>query len=228
VDKRAAAVIAATQAIAGRYANERTVVIGNEARLEVFAACQPDFASRQVLFTGSAGPGHLFPEVVEAVAQVPDVRLSVAGRDPDPVMWSRAESILGDRLTHLGWLNRPGIVGAMSASALGLSTYADTPTNAQNSPNKLFESGAAGLPVVATPTHSNARYLADSRAGLVADGFTSVDLADAISTLLGDEQAWKHASQSGREWAAQHGSWTSSEERLLRLYADVLRLGGEA
>ena len=81
VDRHAAGVIAATPTIASRYSNPRTVLVGNEARLELFSECRPDWTSRQVLFTGSPGPGHLFLEVVEGVSQVPDVRLAVAGRE---------------------------------------------------------------------------------------------------------------------------------------------------
>lgn len=167
------------------------MLVGNQARLEIFSNCRPAFASRQILFTGSPGPDHLFSEVVAAVAMVPDAQLAVAGREPDPAIWDRARSLLGSRLTHLGWLGRSDVARAMNASCIGLSTYADVPTNSSNSPNKLFECAAAGLPVVATPTPSNARYLAESGAGCVAQGFTSGDLAHAISQLLADEAAWK-------------------------------------
>lgn len=226
VDERAAGVIAATPVIASRYSNPRTVVVGNEARLELFSQCRPDFSSRQILFTGSPDPAHLFREVAEAIAQVPDTRLAVAGRDPDPTIWAQAQTILGGRLTHLGWLDRAGIVKAISESSVGMSTYSDIPTyHADNSPNKLFEFGAAGLPVVVTPTRSNAKHLANSRAGVVADGFAPRDLAQAVSRLLTDEAMWGAASCAGRRWAAREGSWTISEGRLLDLYSDILTAG---
>jgi glycosyltransferase involved in cell wall biosynthesis len=222
IDKHAAGVVAATPTIASRYSNPRTALVGNEARLETFAGCRPDFAARQVLFTGITAPAHLFQEVVEAVAQVVDTRLVVAGREPDPAVWGQARETLGGRLTHLGWLDRTGLVDAIGASSVGLATYADIPTNHENSPNKLFEFGAAGLPVVATPTRSNARYLARSGAGVVAEGFTSQDLAEALSHLLAEELAWESASNAGRVWAAREGSWTVSEGRLLDLYSEIL------
>ncbi len=223
VDKHAAGVIAATPTIASHYVNSRTVVVGNETRIEIFSECRPEFSSRQVLFTGSPNPGHLFREVVEAVAQVPDLHLAVAGREPVPAIWAQAHAILGSRLTHLGWLDRTGIVSAISQSSAGMLTYADLPTyNAENSPNKLFEFGAAGLPVVATPTRSNVQHMAHSGAGVVAEGFSSRDLANALSRLLADEGAWDAASFAGRQWAAREGSWTGSEGNLLDLYSDVL------
>ncbi|MCY7287519.1 MAG: hypothetical protein LH624_04550, partial [Cryobacterium sp.] len=151
IDTHGAGVIAATPTIAERYSNPRTVVVGNEAHLELFSHCRPDFLSRQILFTGSPGPAHLFREVVEAVADIPDVRLAVAGREPSPAIWSEAQTLLGDRLTHLGWLDRSGLAAAMGSSALGLLTYADTAAYASSSPTKGFEFAAAGLPMVASP-----------------------------------------------------------------------------
>jgi glycosyltransferase involved in cell wall biosynthesis len=222
VDRRAAGVVAATPTIARRYSNPRTVVVGNEARLELFSGCSPRFGSRQVLFTGTVGAGHLFREVVEAVSQLPDVSLMVAGRDPDPAVWSGATGVLGERLRHAGWLDRQGIAAAISDSAVGLCTYARMPTNDENSPNKLFEFGAAGLPVVASPTASNVRYLGESRAGVLADDFTATALADAIRASLSDLVAWQAASVAGRRWAATNGSWARSEKRLLSLYDAVL------
>lgn len=222
MDKLAAGVVAATPTIASRYSNQHVVLVGNEARLELFEHCRPYLTSRQVLFTGSPGPGHLFEEVVKAVAELPGTRLAVAGRDPDPAIWAKAKACLGERLTHLGWLDRQGIADAIATSAVGLSTYADLPSNTGNSPNKLFEFCAGGLPVVASPTTSNRRYVAANGTGVVAEGFSSNDLASAISQVLANPVAWEAASRAGRAWAAREGSWSVSEARLLDLYAAIV------
>jgi glycosyltransferase involved in cell wall biosynthesis len=221
VDKRVTAVVAATPAIASGYRNSRTVVVGNEARLETFQGCSPSFESRRVLFTGQPGPGHLFLEVAEAVATVEGASLAVAGRPPDVGLWQQAESMLGNRLVHLGWLSRQGVVDAINSSAIGLSTYADLPTNAENSPNKLFEFGAGGLPVVATPTASNLRRVGESKGGLVTTDFDPKSIARSIAELLDDRELWEAASDSARRWANQNGSWVASEKKLLELYAQI-------
>lgn len=222
IDKSAAGVIAATPSIAMGYRNPRTVIVGNEARLQDFEDCRPHFEARRVLFTGSVGSGHLFFEVVEAIVALPNVRLTVAGRPPDAELWSRAEGRLGSRITHLGWLDRAALALEISRSSLGLSTYADLATNAVNAPNKMFEFGAAGLPVVATPTRSNADFAAQGAGVFLAAGFGAKDLQEAIHGALEDRDAWLVASSSGREWAAREGSWTASEGRLLSLYAAIL------
>lgn len=222
VDRHAAAVVAATPTIADRYSNPRAVLVGNETRLEAFEGCRPDFHARQLLFTGTAGPSHLFSEVVEAVAQIPGARLAVAGREPDAVVWASAKRELGDRITYLGWLGRPELAEAMSRATLGLLTYADTAAYAVASPTKSFEFGAAGLPMVSSPNLMNLRALADSGAGFVATDFSASGLREAIRAGLDNQEAWVRASADARAWAAKHGSWASSESRLLELYSELL------
>ena len=222
VDRRIAAVVAATPTIASRYLNRRTVVVGNEARLEDFAFCRPNFDAGRVLFTGSVSASHLFPEIIEAMTRLPGATLAVAGRDPDPATWANATSRLGGRILHLGWLDRAGLGEAISQSSIGLVTYADLPPYADAAPTKLFEFGAAGLPCVATPNRSNIGYVEDGAGSLLAEGFAAGGLQAAISAALSDRGRWESYSAKGREWASRQGSWASSETRLLTLYRDVL------
>ncbi len=222
VDTNAAGIVAATPRIAELYSNPNTTLVGNEAILETFAECCPMANSRTVLFTGNPSDAHLFLDVVRAVHLNPDINLQVAGRAPDPTTWSHAESILGDRLRHLGWLDRAGLTNAIGSSSIGLSTYADVPTNSENSPNKLFEFAAAGLPVVATPNESNRRHLGKSKAGLVAKGFGHEQIAEAIEKLHNDNEFWDRCSAAGRVWAREYGDWKKSGSRLIGLYDDLL------
>lgn len=222
VDRHAAGVVAATSTIATRYSNPRTVIVGNETRLEAFEGCRPSFSAKRLLFTGTVGTSHLFDEVVEAVAQVPDARLAVAGREPDPVLWASAEQRLGDRLAYLGWLGRAELAEAMNDSSLGFLTYADTAAYAVASPTKSYEFAAAGLPMIASPNPMNLRALGDSGAGFIATDFSAPALSEAVRRGLGDLVTWEGASRAARAWAAQNGSWAPSEARLLNLYSELL------
>lgn len=225
VDKRAAAVVAATPRIASRYTNSRTVVVGNEARLEDFDACRPAFAARRVLFTGSPTSAHLFPEIVDAVAGIPDASLAVAGRTPDSSAWAYAESRLGERIIHLGWLDRTRLAEAITNSSVGLVTYANLPPYDVAAPTKLFEFAAAGLPSIATPNRSSADFVQRGAGAFLTRGFSANDLREGIVSVLAERESWVDASLGGREWAARQGAWAASETRLLELYWDVTAQG---
>lgn len=222
VDKRVSGVAAATHVIASRYNNPATVIVGNEVRADAFENCHPSFESRTLLFTGNPTPAHLFPEVVQAIVDLPDVSLAVAGRPPEPELWAKAEAALGSRLSHLGWLNRQQLAQAMDSAALGLLTYANTAPYSSGSPTKGYEFAAAGLPVVASPNMMNQELIARNRAGLIASGFDAANLREAISDALSDADRWRSASDAGRMWARSEGSWSASEARLLSLYGELL------
>ncbi len=222
VDRQVAAVIAATPTILSRYSNPRTILVGNEARLEEFSSVVPSLASRRLLFTGQVSEAHCFTQVVEAVAEVPDVTLGVARAVPESAEWRRAREVLGPRLEQLGWLGRAELATAMSESAIGLVTYADVRTNTVNSPNKVFEFAAGGLPVLCTPNPSLAGMVTRAGVGIAASDFTAAALAAGIRQLLDNEDEWNRMSAAARRFAAEHGSWSASEERLLDLYEELL------
>lgn len=222
VDGRVSAVVAATPTIAEGYSNPRTVIVGNEARLDDFLGCKPNFAARRVLFTGTTNPGHLFREIVGAIEGLPGVTLAVAGRDPDPIVWGAAKSTLGSRISYLGWLDRPGLRQAINDSTLGLATYVNSATYAVASPTKTFEFCAAGLPVVTTPNPCNVQTFESGAGGFLTKGFTTEDIRAGIRNALSDEEAWISASENGRLWASREGSWANSEKRLLDVYQEIL------
>jgi len=221
-DKNVSAVIAATPQIQRRYSNPRTVLVGNEARIEDFAGCVPTFESRRVLFTGPLNDGQSFWSVVEAVSAIPECVLLVAGYPPDPSAWLRVTQILGPRARHLGRLDRAGLREAISQSSLGFCTYADQIAHQTNRPNKLYEFAAAGLPVVATPTESNISLLTDSRAGLIASGFDFESIRLAVMEAWLNSKRWQEWSSNGIAWSKDQGSWTQSANRLVDLYSDLI------
>ncbi len=221
VDARAAGIVAATPDIADRYHNPRTMLVGNESRLEDFAACAPDFGSKRVLFTGQPHSRHCFPEVVDAVAALPDLTLTLAGRQPTTPAWQEALAELGDRLEYFGWLDRAALCRAMSQSAVGVVAYDDRPTHQKNSPNKIFEFAAAGLPIVSTPNASIRAMVEQGGFGVVAAGYAARDLEAALREALSDRERWQQMSDAARGWAQAQGTWEKSEAQLFELYRAI-------
>jgi glycosyltransferase involved in cell wall biosynthesis len=223
LDKRAIAVISATNSISDTYQNKNKVVVGNEARIEDFELCNPQYVNNRVLFTGAADQSQCFLEVVRAISNIDNLVLTLAGVKPSPNDWAIAKNELGERLIYLGWLNRLELSDAISKSKIGLLTYSDHETNRTNAPNKRFEFSAGGLPCVATPTESNQKWAAESSGAIVADGFTAADISKALNTLNDSELLWQKTSISSREWSREFGSWTNSEIELLNVYKNTSR-----
>jgi len=225
IDSRAVGIVAATPSVAAQYRNRRVAVVGNEARVESFRECKPDFTSRRLLFTGTVSDAHLFKEVVAAVRESGNVTLAVAGHERQKASesWMHAENLLGERLSFVGWLPREQLAAEINRSAIGLVTYADLAPYRVASPTKFFEFAAAGLPMVMTPNHPmNTELCARSGACFLANGFDENSLAEAIQKSLSNFESWKSASDDARLWSLTHGSWKNSEARLLQLYDSIL------
>lgn len=218
VERNCYAIIAATDTIASTYSNKRTIVVGNEAIVSEFESCQPNFETKRLLFIGPTTSAQSFFEVIDAVATVKDVTLTLIGKEPSAESWNYGRNALGNRIEYLGWKDRSELASVISNSALGLITYNDNEINATNSPNKLFEFSAAGLPCIATPTQSNSDWAKESRGAILAKGFSSNNLAFAISTAISDKREWLKMSSNLRIWSTKYGNWSKSEERLLDLY----------
>ncbi len=221
IDARATGVIAATPSIARRYGNPLTTVVGNGARLEEFSECEPCPTSRQILFIGAAEQFHLFEEIVVAVSRIPDVKLAVAGREQHTDTWNEARDLLGDRLLHLGWLNRVQLSLAMSESFLGCATLCDTALGEDNSSNKVFEFAAAGVPAIYSPNPSNKAHNLQGNHAYLSANFRADGIQAAIESAIADPVEWEARSARGRSWAESEGSWALDERELLTLYERV-------
>lgn len=220
MDRNASGVLAATPTIASRYQNPNTVVVGNEARLEDFAAAIPSFDNREVLFTGTPSAAHLFPQAVQAIADLPDLTLVLARRDISPEMAELAHDLLGSRFVHVGFLRPPELAARMSQAVVGLCTYAPLPAylDPTVSPTKLFEFAAAGLPVVGSPIPPVRRLMDEGSAGVLAAGFEADDIRRALTRLTSDAQHWANQSEQLRAWAQLANSWRESEKSMLAAY----------
>jgi glycosyltransferase involved in cell wall biosynthesis len=221
VDKFSNGVISATNSISLKYKNKNKVVIGNEAVLKEFMECKPTFSNQLLLFTGATDSSQCFDAVVKAVKFFPDLQLGVAGRDIKNPNIEKALELLGNQLVILGWLSREDLSKIISQSFLGFVTYENIETNDTNSPNKLFEFSASGLPCVATPTLANINWSKVSKGVYLAPNFDTNGIEVAIRKALSSESDWLEKSQLLRKWSAKEGSWEISEKRLLDFYENL-------
>lgn len=220
MDRNASGVVAATPTIASRYRNANTVVVGNEARLEDFSKATPRFDNQEVLFTGTPSAAHLFPQVVQAVSESPDLTLVLARRDISEGMAAMARDLLGDRFVHVGFLRPHELADRMSKAVVGLCTYAPLPAyvDSTGSPTKFFEFAAAGLPVIGSPIPPVRRLMDECAAGVLADGFDAADFRRALTLVTSQEEYWRSQSGRLRAWARAGNSWRESEKAILAAY----------
>jgi glycosyltransferase involved in cell wall biosynthesis len=188
-------------------------------------AIQPSpYHGRPVIGMASgAAPGRGIEAAIEAVAllrsTVPDARLRLAVAASGVPGSHDYLAALRSRADQLGWLEVDTVpyarMGAFLASASVLTvllppgTYWDVA-----SPVKLFDSMAAGRPVVATPRIETARIITQAGAGVVAPADRVEDVAAAIAAVLGDPERAAEMGAAARRCAETTYDWRVLSSRL--------------
>ncbi len=148
----------------------------------------PDLALRMWLVPTSAASGEYLDGLRTSVAARPWVDIATAPYDR-----------LGDTLATASALCIPHPANAYMDVAL---------------PVKLFDSLAAGRPLVVTPRTETAAVVREFGVGVVAAGDRAEDLATAIVDLVSDEAALRSLGGRAREAAEQTFDWHVVGDRI--------------
>lgn len=135
-------------------------------------------------FAGRLGPQKSLEVALEAVAELPDVSLVVAGDGPDRGILERRARELGvdGRARFLGSVPRDGVLRlfrAADASVLSSSW--------ENLPHTVLEALAVGSPVIATSVGGVPEVVRDGENGLLVPARDPQALAAAIRRFFADE-----------------------------------------
>lgn len=178
------------------------LVIPNLLRLEPLLDLPRREAARPtILFVGRVHPSKGLDLLLHAVASLadPSLVLEVAGTGAaEPEMRSLAGSLgLAERVRFLGLLEDDAL-----AAALQRAWAMTLPTSQENFGNALFESLAAGVPVVCTRgLDADAELRASGGAVLVERTVESI--AGALGSLLADAPRRRTMSDSARAWSTR-------------------------
>ncbi|MGD9101710.1 MAG: glycosyltransferase [Anaerolineae bacterium] len=208
----------ATLAAEGKRENGRLVVLPNGVDLAYFKPLDEPRQLDTVVFSGkmsyhanTAAALDLVQAVMPIVwSERPQTQVWLAGKDPPEVV--RA---LGDdpRVTVTGTVPdlRPYV---------GRAAVAVTPLRySVGIQNKVLEAMAMSTPVVTTPT--TCRALAAEPGTHLLVGESAPSLAQAILSLLNDDERRRELGQAGRRYIQTHHDWDRIAARLESVYQDV-------
>jgi glycosyltransferase involved in cell wall biosynthesis len=183
-----------------------------------------------VIYQGGLMTGRGIEEAMDAILDVPDAVLVLLG-------FGQLRSTLVSAVSKPPYAGKvfvldpvpPADLVSWTASA-DVSVMAIQPTSLNHrftTPQKLFESIAAGIPVVASDLPGMAAIVESTGSGLVCDPTSPSAIAAAIRTLLAEpterrEQRRAHILQVAHE----RYNWEAEEPELLSLYRRLLEGAG--
>jgi glycosyltransferase involved in cell wall biosynthesis len=134
----------------------------------------------RLVYAGSLGEHYDLDTLLDVLATMPDVRLTIAGRGPaEERLRGRAASLRN--VTFAGAVDAARLSELYAAADIGLAPYRAGSTVAL--PTKLYDYLAAGLPVITSLDSEVSTLIEDAGAGVRYKAGDAASLRDAIVAL---------------------------------------------
>ena len=193
-----------------------------------FLAAHPELADRQlVIHLGRIHPKKgldlLIPAFARVSERVPDAHLLLVGPDEGGYLKVVKRFVhalgIGPKVTHI-----PMLHGVAKWQALAAASVFALPSYQENFGIAVAEAARMGLPLVISNRVNLWPDVRATGAGIVVD--CRVDpVADALTTLLLDEDRRRRTGQAAQALARSRYTWDRCAESVLELYASVAKPG---
>jgi alpha-maltose-1-phosphate synthase len=195
----------------GHEVGSRVLVVPNGVDPERIRPVQPVPGRRPVVvFVGTLKPWHGVDVLVEAAARarVP-WRLRLVGDGPERHRLCALADRLGVELDLRGAVPPAAVPDALAGAMVAVAPYpAEVAAGEQYfSPLKVYEYGAAALPVVASRVGQLPDVVEDGVTGLLVTPSDPQALADALDALVADPARAAAMGAAARERMVRHHSW---------------------
>jgi glycosyltransferase involved in cell wall biosynthesis len=214
--------------------SEKLALIPNAADLDVFRPGVVDEGFRPrhglegrfvALYAGAMGRANGLDQLVDAAEALRDSRVTIVALGDGgerPRLERRTRELGLDNLRFLPPVAKDELAGIVGAADVTLTIFAPYPVLETNSPNKFFDSLAAGKPVVVNLDGWLRRLVEENDAGAWAPGGDSDALAGVLAELAGDPQRVERMGRNARALAEREFSRDLMAERLARTLEEAI------
>ncbi|MEA2623228.1 MAG: hypothetical protein QOH61_2138 [Chloroflexota bacterium] len=184
-----------------------------------------DPGTRVVLYLGLLLPGRGIEQLIDAIGEIPNSVLVVAGYGPDEARLNAlaAAKPYSGRIHFTGGVAPEDILPLTAAADVSaMLIQGDTLNHRLTTPTKLFDAMGAGVPVVASNLPGMAPIVRETGCGELCDPTDRADIARVIQRVL-DAPPERRAAYREAALAAARGpySWERQAETLRALYAGL-------
>ncbi|MEM8558153.1 MAG: glycosyltransferase family 4 protein [Bacteroidota bacterium] len=185
---------------------------------------------RVVLYAGTLGRANAIPETLAALAHLAhrdDLAFVFmgAGFHADTV---RQQAARQANVRLLPSMPRHRALAYFKLAALTLVPFLDVPVLATNAPAKLFDSLAAGTPVVVTNTGWTKELVETEQCGWYAPLTDPASFAARLAAVLDAPETLADAGSRGERYARAHFDRRALAARMATLFDEVVQRGAPA
>ena len=215
---RSRRVIALSPGIQAALPAGKTVLVPNSADLDLF---DPD-ATRgpfQVAYFGAMGEANDLTAVIEAARLLPDVTFVLMGDGKRRADMER--SAPANVRFRSG--SKADVARLAAESSVCLTVFKDVPVLATNSPNKLFDTFAAGRPAIVNTDGWMRELVERNESGLYARAGDAADLAEKVAWLRDHPAEAERMGANARALAEREFGRDLLAERALAVLEEAAR-----
>ncbi len=224
--------IAVTPTIAERFKplNSNTVVIHNyPLRGELTPPPEMTWNQRSssVAYAGGILPDRGIRELIAAMDLLPEglhATLSLAGEFFPASFADELGQLSGwKKVRVLGLLDRAALASTLRNVRAGLVPFLPEPNHIHAMPHKFFEYMSAGIPLIASDFPLWRQIIESVGCGLLVNPCDPAAIAQAIQYVLTHPKEAEIMGHRGRRAVEDHYNWGREEQKLLQLYADLVK-----
>jgi glycosyltransferase involved in cell wall biosynthesis len=179
----------------------KVALVPNASDLDLFRPAGPPPSDERfvVSYFGTMGEANDLTAVIEAARRLPDMNFVLMG---DGKRRAELERAAPRNVAFPGTASRKEEVAALAArSGACLTFFKDVPVLATNSPNKLFDTFAAGRPAIVNMDGWMRQLVEDNDAGLYVRAGDASDLAQKLAWLRAHPEEVERMGHNGRALA---------------------------
>ena len=170
-----------------------------------------------VIFGGRLSPEKGVDHLIEAVALLDDVELTICGDGPTrAVLETQANRLLGNRVRFLGHVPRVQLLDLIRAAAV----VAVPSVWAENQPLMVLDAMACAVPVVSGNSPALQEQVRAGVSGLTVDPHDHIAFAEALAQFVNDPQQQRAIGASARAFVVSRNDMDAHLAVLDQLYRE--------
>lgn len=207
--------------VVGNWKSPVKFRLPSEVRDQVRTELQIPADKLMVLYISNLGPERHIEELLEAIAQRPDIYLVIGGKGPQSAL-VKEYSEKCPNILYLGFVEQKEIPRYTSACDLVYYGFdLNNPNSHYSAPNKLFEALAAGRPMLTAKFGEIGEIVSLNHCGVILNDYSVLEILRGLDACIDPAflvQLKTAAAGAGRT----EYTWERAEQVLLGAYGELL------